>query len=913
MIRQEEEQSFAHYGTPRKSGRYPWGSGDASPNSTRNRSFLDTVAMLKKKGMTDAEIAKGMGMTRNELTAKRSIEVHEDRQAKILQVERLAEKGMSNVAIGKQLGMNESSVRAYRAPGAKDKADVLHVTSKMLKDEVDKKQMIDVGRGVEAQLSITKSRLDTSVALLKEEGYVTHNIKLLQQTTGKYTTMRVLAVPGTTKEYIQRNRKDIKQIQSHSEDHGRSYFKPQPPLSVSSRRIDIKYAEDGGAKTDGMIYVRPGVKDLKIGNKRYGQVRVMVDNTHYLKGMAIYKDDLPAGKDIQFSTKQHNTGRKKDAMKELSDDPDLPFGAIVRQLHGPDGKVISAMNTVGGKEGAGEEGSWDTWKNDLSSQMLSKQDPRLITQQLNLTYDRRVREFNEINSLTNPTVRKDLLLKFAESTDASAVHLEAAAMPRQVTKVLLPVPSMKPDEVYAPSFNNGDRVALVRHPHGGTFEIPQLTVNNRNREARKLMGTSPEDAIGIHHKVAERLSGADFDGDTVLVILNNKGSVKSTPALEGLKGFDPMKFKIPKDSPIPRMDSTRKQQEMGKISNLITDMTIQGANTEQLSRAIRHSMIVIDAQNHELDYKESAKVHGIPALKEEFQGGKGRGASTLLSLAGSPIFLPQREPRSARRGGPIDRRTGRKVIEETGYMVPVRRRRTVIDPDTGKSKKIWEETGEFKPKKVEYKKLEVVEDAYSILPKDRVPKIQEVIYADHSNRLKALANTARKETLSIKPTRVSQSAKKVYADEVTSINAKLRNAVRNAPRERQAQLLAEVAVGQKRQANPNIEQKDLKKIKNQELETARIRTGAKKEQIKLTQKEWDAIQAGAIAPSNLEKILHHSNRDTIKTLAMPKEKIKMSSSKMRRAQQMLASGYTQAEVADRLGVGLTTLKVSLSE
>ena len=68
-----------------------------------------------------------------------------------------------------------------------------------------------------------------------------------------------------------------------------------------------------------MIYVRPGVKDLRIGDKRYGQVRIMVDGTHYLKGMAVYKDDLPPGKDIVFNTNKHNTGRKKDAMKELSE------------------------------------------------------------------------------------------------------------------------------------------------------------------------------------------------------------------------------------------------------------------------------------------------------------------------------------------------------------------------------------------------------------------------------------------------------------------------------------------------------------------------------------------------------------------------------------------------------------------
>jgi hypothetical protein len=912
MIRTQDEQSFAHYGTPRKSGRYPWGSG-GDPANTRNRSFLDTVAMLRKDGMTDAEIAKGMGMTRNELVAKRSIQLAQQKQDRILQAQSLKDKGLSNVAIGQRMGLNESSVRALLAPGAKDKATVHEVTAKMLREQVAEKKMVDIGKGVEAQLGLTKDRLNTAVALLKEEGYVTHNIKLPQQTTGKFTTQRVLAVPGTTKEFIQRNRAEIKQINEYSPDHGRSFLKPQPPLSISSRRIGIIYAEDGGANTDGMIYVRPGVKDLQIGKKRYAQVRVMVDGTHYLKGMAIYKDDLPPGKDIMFSTKQHRTSRKKDAMKEISKDPELPFGSIVRQIHGPNGKVISAMNIVGAKEGAGEEGAWDTWKRSLPSQMLSKQDPRLVRQQLDLTYDRRVREFNEINSLTNPTVRKDLLLKFGEQTDSAAVHLAAAAMPKQVTKVLLPVPSMRPTEVYAPTFRNGDLVALVRFPHGGTFEIPQLIVNNRNHEARRLLGPNPRDAIGIHHKVAERLSGADFDGDTVLVIPNNKKSVKSTAPLEGLKDFDPMKYKLPKDSPVPRMDSHRKGVEMGKISNLITDMTIRGANTEQLSRAIRHSMIVIDAQNHELDFRKSEKDHGIHALKEEYQGGKQKGASTLLSRAGAQEHLPQRISRPAKRGGPIDPVTGKRVYEETGYRIPVGKRRTVRDPATGQIKREWVETGATKLKTEEHKKMAVVDDAYELLSPNHPPKIVELIYADHANRLKALANTARKEAVPIKGTTMSPSAKKVYANEVTSLDSKLRNAERNAPLERQAQLLAQVEVGQKRQANPGIEAADLKKIKIQALNTARLRTGAKKQRIEITQSEWNAIQAGAVSTNKLEKILNHSDRNRIKELALPKQVFKMTSAKQLRAQRMLDDGYTQAEVADHLGVGLTTLKVALSE
>jgi hypothetical protein len=898
-----KEQHLAHYGILRRSGRYPWGSGKSE--STRNRSYLDTIDMHKKQGMSESEIARGYGITTTQLRAARSIALAQQKQEKILNAQRLKEKGWSNVKIGERMGINESSVRALLAPGEKDKADALQTTANMLKDQVGKKTYVDIGGGVENQLGVTQTRLNTAVAVLQEEGYQVHSIKVQQLGTGQYTTMKVLAKPGTSLSEVQQNRSQIKQITDYSEDHGRSYLGVQPPLSVASRRIGINYAEDGGVKADGVIYVRPGVKDISIGSSRYAQVRIAVDGTHYIKGMAVYKDDLPEGVDLVFNTNKSNTGRKKDVMKEMSDDPENPFGAIVRQVHGPDGKVSSAMNIVGGKEGAGEEGSWDTWSKNLPSQMLSKQSPDLAKQQLNLTFERRVRELDEINSLTNPTVRKELLVKFADQTDAASVHLKAAALPRQATKVLLPVPTMKPNEIYAPSMRDGERVALIRFPHGGTFEIPQLTVNNRNPEARKLLGTAAKDAVGIHHSVAQRLSGADFDGDTVLVIPNNRRAVKSTPALEGLRGFDPQVYKIPKDSPIPRITSSRKQQEMGRISNLITDMTIHGANTEELSRAIRHSMVVIDSEKHDLDFVQSEKDNGILSLKEKYQGGKRAGAQTLISRAGAETRIPERRARAASRGGPIDPVTGKKVFEPTGRLIPERKTRR--DPVTGRTVSV--DTGRMIPKTEKHERLAVTEDAFALSSGTRM----EAIYAEHSNRLKSMANSARKEAVNTKAAPYSPSAKAVYSNEVASLNAKLNLALKNAPLERQAQLLANTQVSQKRQSNPHMEPEDVKKIKQQALNEARIRTGAKKTKIVVTQPEWDAIQAGAISTHKLEQIINNSDIDTVKRLALPKPTLKMTSTKRLRAQSMLASGYTQAEVADALGVGLTTLKVAISE
>jgi DNA-binding CsgD family transcriptional regulator len=905
----DAETFFQHYGTPRHSGRYPWGSGG---DPQRSASFLDSVAELKKQGLKDTEIAEGLGITTTQLRARKTIARNEQKQAQINMAQRLKDKGLSNVKIGERMGLNESSVRSLLAPGQKDKLDILSATSDMLREQVAEKKYIDIGRGVEtelpiggSQIGISKEKLAASVAILKEEGYTTHYVKIPQLGTNKMTTLKVLAAPGTPYTEVYQNRHNIKLVSARSDDHGRSWDSNlgiQTPISVSSKRVAVRYAEEGGTHADGVIYVRPGAKDLSLGGSRYAQVRIAVDGTHYLKGMAVYKDDLPAGVDLMFNTNKSNTGNKLDALKSMKDDPDNPFGAVVRQLKGPDGKVNSAMNLVN------EEGKWDTWAKTLSSQVLSKQSPDLAKTQLNMTYERRHRDLAEIMSLTNPAVKKKLLESFADDADSAAVHLKAAALPRQRSQVILPVSSMKPTEIYAPNFKTGERVALIRFPHAGTFEIPELTVNNRNAEAKKLLGNAV-DAVGINHKVAEHLSGADFDGDTVLVIPNNSGKLKSTPALEGLKGFDPQSAHPPYDG-MRTIDggtynaakkkveygdkgkTAGKQAEMGKITNLIADMTVRGAGPSDMARAVRHSMVVIDAEKHVLDYKDSAQVNGIAALKAKYQGRSNAGASTLITRAGSEVRVPERKLRPASEGGPIDPKTGKLVYKE--------------QPETFVNR-----AGETVTKKEWAKRLAITDDAHNLVSEGSTPI--ERVYADHSNRLKALANTARKETLSVKAPRISTSAPSTHHAEVASLNAKLSLAIKNAPRERHAQVLANGVVAQKRQANPDMESADLKKIKAQALEAARVRTQAKKQPIEITEAEWAAIQAGAISNHKLEEILRHADMDVVRQLATPREHLTMTSTKKLRAQAMLSNGYTQAEVAEQLGVSLSTLKLSLKD
>lgn len=884
-----EEEYLAHYGILRRSGRYPWGSGGPETNSGPH-SFLGMVDGMKKAGLSEKEIADGLGITTTQLRAAKSIAKAEQKQADISRAQRLKDEGNSNIAIGKEMGINESSVRALLAPGEKIKADVLASTANMLKEQVAEKKYVDVGAGVDQHLGVSSTKLSTAVARLREEGYTLHYVKVEQLGTGQQTSMKVLAAPGTSYGEVFRNRAEIKLPTSFSNDGGHTYLGLEPPLAIHPKRVGVRYAEDGGADADGVIYVRPGVKDVSLDGSRYAQVRIQVGKDHYLKGMAMYKDDLPEGVDLVFNTNKSNTGNKLDAMKKLKTDKDgnvdtdNPFGAVIdRQVIKVDKKggkkVTSVMNIVN------EEGSWEKWSKSLSSQMLSKQSPALAKGQLDMTFERKKREFDDIMALTNPAVKKRLLDSFADDVDSSAVHLKAAALPRQGSHVILPINSMKENEIYAPNYRNGERVALIRYPHGGIFEIPELTVNNNHPEAKKLLGNA-KDAVGINHKVAQKLSGADFDGDTVLVIPNNNKRVKSSPALEGLKDFDPVRtYKLPDDSPIARMTPRQKAIEMGVVSNLITDMTIKGANTSELARAVRHSMVVIDAEKHGLNYKQSALDNGIAQLKAKYQGSATSGAATLISRASADVRVPDRKERSAAKGGSVDKATGKKVFEPTGE--------TFVNID-----------GKIVKKTVKSKRLAETDDASTLSSGTPIEKV----YADHSNKLKDLANQARKAAVHTKPTQRSSSAATTYHKEVASLDAKLKVALANAPLERHAQVIANGIVSQKRAANPDLEPADVKKLKSQALNAARARTGAKKQRIEITDNEWAAIQAGAISPSKLDRILSNADLDVVKQRATPKTEVLMTSAKTQRALAMANSGYTQAEIADALGVSLTTLK-----
>lgn len=889
------EEVLSHEGVLRKSGRYPWGSGE-NPHQ-RNRTFLDTVDALSKQGMSDVDIAKSFDLTTTQLRALKAVAKNEQKAAQIARAQQLKDRDMSNVAIGEKMGLNESSVRALLDPATKAKNDELVTTANMLKDEIAAKRYIDVGAGNENQLGISPTKLSTAVAMLEEEGYKRHTIKEDQPGTGFETTYKVLGAPDTEWKELVNNKHLIKPIGNYSEDMGRTYEKPGPPVSVDSKRVQVKWAEEGGTDRDGVIELRRGVDDISLGGSRYAQVRIAVDGSHYLKGMAMYNDDLPPGIDMRFNTnksKEAAGGDKLKAMKPIKEEEGGEFGSTVRQKFYTDKNGVrkqSALNIVGSKEGTGEEGGWYQWSKNFSSQFLSKQSNQLAQEQLDLTQKIKRDQYDEIMALTNPAVKKKLLKTFADEADSTAVKLQAAGLPRTRSHVILPIPALKDNEVYAPQYKNGEKVALVRHPHGGKFEIPELTVNNRNATAKHLLGQAI-DAIGINPRVASRLSGADFDGDTVLVIPNNHGKVKSSAPLQGLKNFDPQSA-YPKYEGMKLMTPKGKQKAMGDVSNLITDMSIKGATNDELARAVRHSMVVIDAEKHKLNYKQSATDNRISELKAKYQGGPRKGASTLVSQASSEVNVEKRKPRSAKEGGPIDKATGKLVYTPTGEnytKVTVNKRTGVVREEvkynTQKSKKMLE-----------------TDNAYTLSSGTKM----EAVYADHANKLKALANDARKSLVATPNLTYSPSASKTYAPQVASLTAKLNTAKKNAPVERQALLIANANIRAKQQANPHMPADELKKIKGRELDEARKRLGAKKQQVVITPIEWEAVQAGAITNNKLNDILNNADIDAVKKLALPKDRPTMPSSKIARAKAMLTSGYTQAEVAEALGISTSTL------
>ena len=934
------EDSLLHYGIKRRSGRYPWGSGEDPYQHSRD--FLGRVDEMRKtnftytdeKGKTwsgDAAIAKSMGLSTTQFRTELGLAKDERRMLQVETAKRLRDKeGMGPSAIGKEMGLNESTVRSLLNENSESRMNKAKETAEFLKTRMKEVSadggMIDIGSGAERELGISREKLNQALYLLEKEGYNVYGGRFEQVTNrGNFTTQLVLCPPGTEHKAIY----DLDRVHTIKEyisrDGGETYEKKfNYPASMDSKRLKIRYNEDGGIDKDGVIELRRGVDDLSLGESRYAQVRILVDGTHYLKGMAVYSDHMPDGVDVVFNTNKHRGTPMTDVLKKIKNDPDNPFGSAIKDAEQGGQYWYTDKN---GKKKLGlinkraDEGDWNDWQDALPSQFLGKQSLSMIKKQLGLAKADKLEEYDAICSLTNPTVKKYYLEKFADGCDAAAVNLKAAALPGQRYHVIIPVNSLKDNEVYAPGYEPGTKLALIRYPHGGTFEIPILTVTDKNQTAKRLIGSESIDAIGINKSNADRLSGADFDGDTVMCIpthdRSGKVKITSTPKLKGLEGFDPKdkyggeahdgpngkKHYYQNGQEYRLMTKRGTQTQMGIISNLITDMTLAGANDNELAAAVRHSMVVIDAEKHHLNYKQSEIDNNIPALHQKYQGKKTGGASTILSRAKGEEAVDKRQ------GSPRINMKGKewydpskpegaliyKLADDATYQV------TKVNKRTG------EVTVETKVRKQKSTHMAETDDAYTLVSKSRNPK--ELAYADYANEMKALANKARKELMTTGKIDHNAQAKTAYQKEYDSLMAKLNTAELNKTRERAAQRMANAEITNKLKTN-QLDKSDVRKASQQALTKYRGEVGSiarRKRNIVITDREWEAIQAGAISESKLKRILNNTDADKLRERAMPKASSTLSAAKVNKIKSMSASNYTLSQIAEACGCSVSAV------
>ena len=1005
-----EEEIIKHYGVGHlgggHSGRYPWGSG-GNADYQHSIDFLGRISKLKQKGWTEnaENIKKSFGMSMNDYRHEKSLCESTRRLAIVKRAESLRDQGMSTSQIAREMKINESSVRSYLDPIKKKNSEAAFNTANFLKEQVKKKKMIDVGADVERDvngLNIPRNQLDTALYLLKSQGYGTYPNRIPNVTNRDHqTTQLVLCDKSIQPKDGQKVPKEIYQydkIKTLSEyisrDNGATFEKKfNYPASMDSKRVKILLADekgmDGlpGSAKDGLVEIRRGVPDLSLGESNYAQVRILVDGNKYIKGMAIYSDNVPKGYDLVFNTSKNSYDK---ALKEIKNDPENPFGSAIKDIDqggqywydSKTGKRLEAKaDSPNAKLGLinkrADEGDWTDWKDALPSQFLSKQNIYMAKKQLNLAKEDKLAEFEEIKSLTNPTIKKYYLENFANNCDKDAVDLKAAALPGQKYHVIIPINTLSETEVYAPQYKSGTTLALIRYPHGGTFEIPKVVVNNKNKLGNEIIGNQSIDAIGINKKVADRLSGADFDGDTVMAIPTDdkKGKVyiSSRKQLEGLVGFDPKtqyqydNTSVDKDGNITyyrnghvmkTLPKTSVGKEMGVISNLISDMQLNGAKDPEIARAVRHSMVVIDAEKHKLDYKASEIDNGIAELKNKYQlkydkdgNLKSGGASTIISRAGGELDIPKRQGQpkinikgkdyydsSKEEGALLYKTADPKLLyyadttkdKSTGIITARTADGKTIkyNPKNKKDRETYSPIMKIDPHtkevkftspdgKIEYRKkmrtqkstqMAETDDAYTLVSKNR--NTMELIYADYANSMKSLANRARKEMVNTPSAKMDPTAKKKYSREVSSLMAKYNEAAKNAPRERAAQRMSNADVKAQKERDPLMSKEDLKKYKQRSLSKNRELVGTisrKNRAITITDDEWTAIQSGAISENKLKNILRYTDTDELRQRAMPKEGNKLGTAQSNRIKMLAKNGFSIQEIADKLHVPKSTV------
>ncbi len=869
-------------GAPIGSGRHPLGSGEQPWQHVPWRRFQLQYANLQAKRnadgtkMTQTQIAQAMGfdslkdfraqVTRNKEQATR------DKMDFVLSK---YNEGMSLAEIAEATGgvMSKSSVKQYvdkfKENGgtlsivAENKMNRVRGTAEMLKDQLKNGTgYLDIGKGAEELMNVKRTTLDAAISQLKDEGYYVHTI--YNQRLGdkeKGTKIKTLSQNPSIQDIWKNHLYDIEAIGVRTEDGGETYKTPEgikPPKQLSLDRVAVKFKEQGGADADGLILLRPGVEDLSLGKSNYAQVRIAVGGKYYLKGMCAYSDDIPDGYDVLFNTNKSITGGKEAALKKLNlDNPSNPFDSNIKPVNGQRG-YLNIVN---------EEGDWSEWTHDMAAQFLSKQNYSLVRDRLKATVKATNEEYETILKIENPVLQRQLLEDFAGSCQTRARQLKAKGTAGACAQVLMPSADVKPNEIYAPNFKDGDRVVLVRYPHAGRFELAELTVNNHNQSAENLIGKHAQDAVVIHPSVAPKLSGADYDGDTVFVFKNNNGRIKVADGLPGLKDFDTKDWKAVDLKPGEKTITKKYRGNlMGCATNLIADMQNYDENTpperiptrKELEDAVKFSMVVIDAYKHDLDWRAAAEEYHYKELRRKYC--------------------------------------------------------RTINPETGKNNPIGSSSVITRAKR----HMEEVDDAtklYSMYP----TKVEKE-YAAYANTMKAMQNTALKAAAEIKtPAWKPELGKKggEYYNEVQSLDEKYAKLIANKPKERQAQILTSKWYNQQKKLADIKDADDAKKLRVRLERTARQVTGSEafKYRIEFTDREWEAIQAGAVSPSKQAQLFRSANADKLRERALPKSYISLTTGQKaaitRMASKKNSSGglaYSPTEIANKLGVSVSDVQ-----
>ena len=943
----------------RGSGRYPWGSGDKPFQHPRD--FLQRTSALRAMGMSEKDVASAVGIFSRDsrrqyegspkrLRTTERIARHEEKLELIRDAKALADQGVKSTQGARILGLpNESSFRALLKDGTDRKArEARETADDLLKIMEAKGKGLQVGEGVAQNLGITQDRLDEALELLYFDGYEIWNGRVPQPNNPDHqTTVKILYPPGTPNSapYDYNSHTSIMdQYFAPDGKHIEEGF--QYPASMDSKRLMVRWPDEGGADKDGLVELRPGVKDLYLGDGvHYSQVRILVDGTHFIKGMAAYGDpkDFPDGVDVIFNTtKAKGTpvmSPNKDDTQVLKpikkDDPTNPFNSAIKEHGGQsyweDDKGEKHLSLINKRA---DEGDWGDWSKSWPSQFLAKQPKPFVDRQLAASKKEQREELDKILSLTNDTLKKKLLEDYADATDTKAVKLKAVAVKDSMYQVLLPVPSLADDEIYAPNYTHGETVSLVRFPHAGQFEIATLRVNNDNPEGNRLITKNAKDAIGVNKATLNKLSGADTDGDTALVIPHRNGVVVSSrDALPGLKTFD-MELEYGDHPGNTHLKEQYKQKQMGIVSNLLFDMNQFGASDEEVERATKYSMVIIDAVKHKYDWKQCYKDNDIDGLKKRWQkqtdenGRVHYGAATLLTKAKSPITLPGRfkdgqwytDPETGKTTlRTIDPETGKKLqtfesTEYTVYQDPITKERLFKsdtpgmlwnkDHDKMIPESIAKVSTRFKPYK--YPAMKLTDDAMTLVSDRRTPI--ELAYADYANYLKGLANEARKATLSLKPMRYNPDAARVYKTEVESLKKKYLEFEKRKPLELDANVQANSMIKGWDQENPHASSEERSKAKQKILNLCRRMRGLTSYKIDITPKEWEAIQAGAIGSSTFRKLLQKVDSSIIMEYAMPSTHSKLTPTQIGRIKSMAADPKnTNAMIAEALGINVSTV------